>query len=291
MKKGGIIAIVFCAILLVPLWSEATYQSPGKPQGFVNDFAGLLTAESKNALEQKLTAFKNESSFEISVATISFLEGESIEMYSIQLAREWGIGQKGKNTGVLILIAPNDRQARIEVGYGLEGALTDAQASAIVRNIMIPVFAKGNYEKGIIDGVDAVIGVVRGEINDSLMGNDKNNSILWNFFRGIGGQAIFVIFLVIISVLASTKSWWLGGVFGLVAGIIIGIFTGLLIGIIYTIVLTALGLLIDYVVSKRGGPGGRGGFWGGFGGGSMGGGGFGGFGGGSFGGGGASGRW
>ncbi|MEK7095571.1 MAG: TPM domain-containing protein, partial [Patescibacteria group bacterium] len=274
MKKGGIIAIVFCAILLFPLWSEAIYQSPGKPQGFVSDFAGLLTAESKNALEQKLTAFKNESSFEISVATISFLEGESIEIYSIQLAREWGIGQKGKNTGVLVLIAPNDRQARIEVGYGLEGALTDAQASAIVRNIMIPVFAKGNYEKGIIDGVDAVIGVVRGEIDSSLIGNDKSNSILWNFFRDIGGQAIFVIFLVIISVLASTKSWWLGGVFGLVAGIIIGIFTGLLIGIIYTIVLAALGLLIDYVVSKRGGggPGGRGGFWGGFGGGSMGGG-------------------
>ena len=288
-KSNPMKRAAFLASLIVLLCASAAhaYTSPGKPQGFVNDFSDIISADSQVRLEQQLSAFSNETTIQISVVTIPTLGDETIETYAVELFEEWGIGGKEKDNGALLLVAPNDREVRIEVGYGLEGVLTDAQSNGIIQKIIIPAFREANFEKGITDGALAIIEVTKSEADYSAVEETKPASALISFFQNYG----FVIFIFIASILGRTKSWWLGGVVGGVMGIIIGFMFGFLFtGILSIIVLTLLGLIIDFLFSKGGGHGG--GFWGGFGGGHGGsGGGFGGFGGGMSGGGGSSGRW
>ena len=267
------------------------YQSPGSPAGYVNDFAGMLTSETKTTLEETLTQFTKETSSEVSVVAITNLGGDSIENYANELFREWGIGTKNNNNGILLLISKDDRKLRIEVGYGLEGALPDATAHSIITNDITPLFKEGNYDSGVTVGVQKIIEATKGEYTAPV--TQKKNTFQF------GEVLLFILFFgfnILVSILAPSKSWWLGGVIGGVLGGIIGfIFWSLIGGVILGGVLLGLGLLIDFIVSKayqKGGPGtgGFGGFW--IGGGSSGrGGGFGGFSGGSSGGGGASGSW
>jgi uncharacterized protein len=310
--------LIVLAIATVPIVVMA-YTSPGKPTGFVNDFTNIINTQDKQAMEAKLQALKEKTSAEVSVVTVSSLENETIETYAVDLFQEWEIGVKGKDNGLLILVAPNNRQARIEVGYGLEGDITDLQAGRIVDNVMIPAFKAGDYSKGINGAVDAVVAVITNspEATQYLEGTESTNSsqnqplnsifssILTFLFRNI--FAVFLILFILFSILAKmlgkTKSWWLGGIIGIAIGIIIGLISGsILAGAFLTVILGVFGFIFDYIVSKNppksGGRGdffttflggGRGGFGGG---GSFGGhGGFGGFGGGMSGGGGASGRW
>ncbi len=283
MKRVGFLATL---IFILPFVIYG-YTSPGKPQGFVNDFAKILPNETVNSLNQNLTNFQKETTIEVAVVTVPTLDNESIEMYAVKLFEEWGIGDEEKDNGVLFLIAPNDREVRIEVGYGLEGVLTDAQSNGIIQKIVLPEFRNNNYESGIVEGTQAIIEVVKVEADYSQPETSEAGplSFLWNYG--------FIFFVVLSSILGRSKSWWLGGVFGAVAGIVIGIIYGFLFNGIFAIIgLTLFGLFIDYILSKGGG--GRGGPWiGGIGGGGggMGGGGFGGFSGGASGGGGASGRW
>lgn len=257
------------------------YTSPGKPAGFVNDFSNIISPQTQTALEEKLS----KSGLEIAVVTVGSLGDETIETYSVKLFEEWGIGDKKKDNGVLFLVASNERQVRIEVGYGLEGILTDAQSNGIIQKIVLPELRAGNLEAGIIKGADAVISVVKDEIDYSQVKEEK--SIVGSIFI-----FIWLIIAILINIFRRTKSWWLGGVVGGIGGIIIGFIFGFVFtGIISIVGLTLLGLLIDFLVSKGGGRGGPGGFFGGFGGGHGSGGGFGGFGGGMSGGGGSSGRW
>ncbi|HEX8661157.1 MAG TPA: TPM domain-containing protein, partial [Brevundimonas sp.] len=107
-------------------------------------------------LTRKLEALQAASSRQLVVATVADLEGYPIEDYGYQLGRAWGIGQAGKNNGVLLIIAPNERKVRIEVGYGLEGTLTDALSALIIQNDVLPSFKQGAYERGIEQGVDAI---------------------------------------------------------------------------------------------------------------------------------------
>lgn len=282
MKRVGFIATL---IFLLPFVIYG-YTSPGKPQGFVNDFASILSTQEKSSLELKLSDFKKQTSIEIAVVTIPTLGDETIETYAVKLFEEWGIGDKEKDNGTLFLIAPTERKVRIEVGYGLEGVLTDAQSYGIIQKIIIPEFKSGNMQAGILKGSDAIISVVKSEADYSAVDNNDTKS-----YSKIFEFAVF-IFFILISLLASTKSWWLGGVLGGIAGIIIGIFQGVVVGAIATIVLILLGLLIDYILSKFGGGKGGGFFPIFFGGGGHGGGSsFGGFGGGSSGGGGSSRSW
>ncbi len=286
MKRVGIISTL-CLLFFTPFLVSA-YQSPGKPQGFVSDFAGILSPGAKSSLESSLSSFQKETSLEIAVVTIPSLGDETIETYAVKLFEEWGIGDKEKDTGALLLVAPNERKVRIEVGYGLEGSLTDAQSNGIIQTIVLPAFRANDYEKGITEGARAMMEVVRGEGNYVPVDrtSDTQKGIFY-FIQHFG----FIILFIVISIFASTKSWWLGGILGAGTGIVIGFFSTIFIGVISTVVLTLVGLLVDYLASKGGGRGGRGGFWGGFGGGSFGGGGFGGFSGGSSGGGGSSGSW
>jgi uncharacterized protein len=204
-----------------------------------------------------------------------------------------GDWSKGKDNGVLVLVAKEDRKMRIEVGYGLEGDLTDAQSSWIIKDIMKPAFANNDFYGGLNGAVDKIIGATKGEVvpSDTAAATGGKKINLEFFF----GLAAF-IFMWLASILGRSKSWWLGGVLGGVAGVVIGLFKGFMFfGIISVAVLVPLGLLFDFIVSKNYHSAKSRGvvpWWiggGGFGGGSSGG--FGGFGGGSSGGGGASGDW
>lgn len=272
----------FALAFLIPAITFS-YTSPGKPNGFVNDFAGILKPETISLLNQKLERFSKDTGNEISVVTISKLEDETVETYAEKLFQEWGIGKAKEDNGLLLLVSLEDREMRIEVGYGLEPLITDIESGRIIREILVPAFQAKDYDGGIIRATETVIRLIGGE----KMASDSNfGSINWS---RIFPYAIFV-FIYLASILSRSKSWWAGGVIGGILGIIF------YSGIVFIVIYILLGLLFDFIVSRayskaitRGGvpP-----WW--IGGGGMGGGhsgGFGGFGGGMSGGGGASGRW
>ncbi len=125
--------------------------------GRVNDNAGIMSENAVIALEKTLKDFERKTTNQIAVLTIKSLEGENIEQYSIKVAETWKLGQKGKDNGVLLIVSPGDRRMRIEVGYGLEGTLTDLVSGRIISGEMAPSFKKNDYDKGITDGINAII--------------------------------------------------------------------------------------------------------------------------------------
>ena len=129
----------------------------------VTDLVGVLTPEQVNFLEEKLRKFEEETTNQIAVLIIPSLEGEDLEDFSMKVVEENKLGQKGRDNGVLFLIAIQDRKMRLEVGYGLEGALPDALCDQILRNIVRPKFRRGDYFNGINEGIDAVISATKGE--------------------------------------------------------------------------------------------------------------------------------
>lgn len=286
----GSLLLFFLVFSFVPL-SVSAYTSPGKPTGYVNDFAHIISPQNKADLEKVLSGFEKQSSSEVAVVTVNSLGDETVETYAVKLFEEWGIGKKDKDNGVLLLVAPNERKVRIEVGYGLEGALTDAISNNIIQNIITPSFKAGDYDAGIKNGTNAILQVIKGEYV-----NTGNNTSGDNPYGALVYLFAF-IFIWSIRIMARSKSWWLGGVLGAIAGIVIYFISGVFfIGIVSIIGLTILGLFIDFIVSRgytRGLNSGIFPWWigGGRGGGGFGGGGFGGFGGGGSGGGGASGSW
>lgn len=136
---------------------------PAPTTYWVNDFAGVLKPETKERLESKLRTFEKETTTQIVVAIFPSLEDESLEDFTVRLAESWKIGQKNNNNGALFAIFMKEHKARIEVGYGLEGALTDALSSRIIRNELAPDFKAGNYDAGVEKTVDAIMKAVRGE--------------------------------------------------------------------------------------------------------------------------------
>ena len=132
-------------------------------KGRVNDYANMLSPATVTSLEARLAEFEKSDSTQIVVLTIPSLQGEVLEEFSIRVAEKWKIGQKKLDNGVILLIAKEDRKLRIEVGYGLEGKLTDLRAGRIIDNIIKPSFKAGNYDKGVADGVDAIMQTVKGE--------------------------------------------------------------------------------------------------------------------------------
>jgi uncharacterized protein len=137
--------------------------NPRVLRNYVVDETGTLTNSQVNALSEKLRQVEEQTSNQIVVYMIPSLGGDALEDLSIRIAEKNKIGKKDRNNGVLLLIVKNDRKLRIEVGYGLEGALTDAASSSIIRNDIAPNFKRGNYYEGINAGVDAIIAVTKGE--------------------------------------------------------------------------------------------------------------------------------
>ncbi len=131
--------------------------------GRVVDSAQMIDPAVREQLTQQLQALEQTSGDQLVVVTVPDLQGVPIEDYGYQLGRQWGIGQKGKDNGALLIVSRDDRQLRIEVGYGLEGVLTDAQSWVIINQVILPKFKARNFSQGISDGVAAMIQVVGGE--------------------------------------------------------------------------------------------------------------------------------
>lgn len=266
---------VFVALLLtVFAVADANAQDAVKPAqaltGRVVDAAGIIDPTARQQLTQKLADFEAKSSDQVVVVTVPSLNGEDIETYSNRLFRAWALGQKQENNGILLVVAPNDRKVRIEVGYGLEGTMTDALSSVIINGTIIPAFRTGDYSGGVVQGVDGILSVLSGdaaELEARAKRNVQSSSddIDW----------VFVVFI----------TFWCLIFFG---GFGMAILTPIFGRKIGPGKYRWLGMVVDF--NSRGGSGGGGGFSGGGGGWSSGGGGFSG-GGGSSGGGGASGSW
>jgi uncharacterized protein len=296
-KTRIIISVFLFAVVFAGLSSSVSaLDVPPTPTDIpIVDTTGTLTQDQKNKLAESIAASRAKSSNEIAILIIPTIGNDSLEDYSIRVARDWGIGTKDKNNGVLLLIAKDDRKIRIEVGYGLEGALTDARSSQIIRNVISPDFRNEKYFEGISAGLNSIQLAIDNEYDASL---DKQNSSESIF-------DYFVFFYIVVfaggiwlsSILARSKSWWAGGAIGGVIGVVIGIISGLILtGLIATGILVALGLFLDKAVSanyaQRKAQNRSPSWWAGGGSsGGGGGGGFGGFGGGGFGGGGSSGGW
>ncbi|NLR65547.1 TPM domain-containing protein [Chitinophaga varians] len=227
------------------------------PPTLVNDFAGILLKDEDERLEQKLVAYDDSTSTQIAIVTLKSVGDYDVSQVALKILRDWGIGRKGKNNGILILVSMEDRKIRIETGYGMEGAVPDAVANEIIAQIIKPAFREGQYYQGLDKAVDAIIKAAAGEYK----GDPRQSK------PGISPGAIFLLILVIVIIISIISRGGGGGG-----------------GTTYN----RRGGWIWPVIGSMGGFGrGDGGGWSGGGGG----GGFGGFGGGSGGGGGASGSW
>lgn len=269
-----------------------------KPTGFVSDNAQMLTLQTRQNLESKISLFEASTTSEIAVVTINSLQGDTIENFAVKLFEDWKIGKSKQDNGVLFLISKDDRKMRIEVGYGLEGALPDAKASRILNQVVTPLFKEGKYDEGVSRAVDEIINSIKDEnYNISAVSSSKKGMSFdfWMFVIIMLSQGL----LFVVSVLSRSRSWWAGGVIGGILGGAFMLWFGftILFGGLITLGLIFFGLLFDYIVSKTYHnsvmSGGNIPWWigGGHGGGFGSSGSFGGFGGGSSGGGGASGNW
>lgn len=167
---------LFLFLTSFPLWAE--FQIPEQPEGYVTDRATMLSPETRQRLEAYLYEFEKQTSTQIAVATFPSFEDGSLEDISMRIAQKWKIGQKERNNGVLFLIFRDDRQMRIEVGYGLEGVLTDAVSSQIIRNQVTPYFREGQFENGILSGVQAIVSVTRGEYQATSAEGESGERLL-----------------------------------------------------------------------------------------------------------------
>ncbi len=251
---------------LVLLAGAAQAAAPKFPalSGRVVDEAHILSAPVVADLTTRLEALETKTSRQLVVVTVPDLQGYEIEEYGYQLGRAWGIGQKGVNNGLIFLVAPTERKVRIEVGYGLEGVVTDALSSVILQTQVLPKFKAGDMPGGVVAGTNALIDQLSADPSTAeqrIAQAAASRQTAQTSGESGGGIAVFVVFIVVVLVLRSL----MGGRPGRGGG---------------------LWWLLPIILS--GGGGGRGG--GGRGGGWGDGGGFGG-GGGSFGGGGSSGSW
>ncbi len=249
------------AAVLLALPAAATPAFPPLT-GRVTDAAGILPADTAATIDAQLADLEKTTATQLVVATVPDLQGLEIEEYGYQLGRAWGIGQKGQNNGALLIVAPNERKVRIEVGYGLEGVLTDALTSQIIRQAIIPHFKAGDMAGGVAAGSDALVKLLALPPGEQAAAAQAALAEQPRGRKGGGGFGTFIWLLIII------------------------------IWLIFTVARRRRGYGSGPVIVWGPGGGGWGsGGGGGWGGGDSGGGGWGGGGGGSFGGGGSSGSW
>jgi len=297
MKKLALLGVLLASVTAFAT-STFAYSSPGSPNGYINDFAQVLRPDTKQTLEAELTGFASTTSNQIAVVTVPNMGGDYIESYAVKLFADWKIGTKAKDNGVLLLLSIEEHKMRIEVGYGLEGALPDSVAQSILNNEMTPLLKVGDYDGAVTVGVHSIEQATKGEYTATA--TPVGNPFISFVENNIEGIIIFGFFVLqfFASILARSRSWWAGGIVGFLGGLGITWYLafGFLLMFEIATAFSLFGLLFDYIVSSGyekakansmpipwwvGGSGGRGGS----------GGGFGGFGGGGSGGGGASGSW
>lgn len=286
-----ILYLVSCILLPV----QAFALDVPKLQGHVNDYANMISPSTKAALEKELNSFEQTDSTQIVILTIPSLEGEVLDEFSIKAAETWKIGQKGKDNGIIITVAKQEKKIRVEVGRGLEGVLTDLAAGRIVDLVIKPKFKRGDFDGGFVAGVHSLIDATRGEFKADKNHLPKRKDNIQSFLTVLIFGGIVLLFIGSMSRIFGGVS----GAIGLPALVHLALTP---IGLIAFIILSAAGLLAGLFLPKLFSSGSHSGgsFWsgggyygsgsGGFGGGSDFGGGFS-SGGGGFGGGGASGDW
>jgi len=294
MKK----ACRFLILLLCCLPVTAYGLDVPRLQGYVNDYAGMISPSAKSKIEEGLRAFEQSDSTQIVILTISSLEGGNIEEFGIKVAETWKIGQQVKDNGILFIASKQDRKIRIEVGRGLEGKLTDLMAGRIIDRVIKPRFSKGDFDEGFIAGVSSMIDATRGEFKADRRPAQRGQ-------KGISPFLSIFLFFAIFMLILGSLSRVLGGVIGAIGlptlAYLMVSAASIPIFILLTIFGFGAGFFLPHLFSlggsRRDGSSRQhgGGFFSGSGTGGFfsGGGGFGGFsgGGGSFGGGGASGDW
>jgi uncharacterized protein len=174
-------AISVAAALALALWVmiQAAIALEVPPlRARVNDYAGMLSQGTVRQLDLLLEDFEQRESTQIVVLTVPSLQGDGLEDFSMRVAEQWKVGHKGLDNGAILLVSRADRKVRIEVGYGLEGRLTDLKAGRIIRGIIVPEFKAGRFDQGVVNGVQAMMDVVRGEFK----AEDKKDS------RGLGSR-------------------------------------------------------------------------------------------------------
>jgi uncharacterized protein len=301
-STGRTLLAAFCCAFITLLFFGGAATADGREvpdyQGYVNDYALMMSPEVRAKLESALQSFDLSDSTQVAILTVDSLDGDPLEDFSIRVVDQWKIGQQGKDNGVLFLAVKNDRKMRIEVGRGLEHVLTDLAAGRIIDSVVAPRFKAGRFDEGFEAGALAIIQTTRGEYTPEAGGRTG---------QGEGQPPLlfkYLFFVLAFIAFLGSSSKALGAAAG---GVLVPLmfFMGLPAGavgwpiLLMLIPLGALaGLLLPLLLSGmmthgRGGGyytggGGFGGSGGGFG---SSGGGFGGFGGGGFGGGGASGGW
>ncbi len=202
MRKLRIILV--STLLLFYSASFALRASALKPAGLVNDYTNTLSEQEASSLESLASDIEKETAAEIGVAVIRSLEGRNIEEYANEIFNNWGIGKKDKDNGVLILVSINDRQMRIETGYGIEPVLPDAACGRIIRNVMAPRFRENDFYGGIYGAVTAIGQRIKGEVPVDTAGNEPGNRqilfflLIWNGFLALFSFSLFHTLGVII---------------------------------------------------------------------------------------------
>ncbi len=264
--------------------------------GYVVDQAGMLSPAARRTLTERLQQLDSSDSTQIAILTMPDAEGQTIEMYAVEVFEKWQLGQEGKDNGILIVVLRDARELRIEVGYGLEGVITDLLAGRIVDNIMVPALRDGDTDRAFIEAVDALVLAARGEYTaDDIPARGQESSEGGQWFMGL----LFLFFMVVAGLgrISRVLGMLSGGILMGLAGLILGSGAGLVGAVVIGGFMFVIGLVIGLFLSSRTGMfvaaavghsmlrGAARGSGGGFGGGFSGG------GGGSSGGGGASGRW
>ena len=290
-SSARLAAWLLSLLLLIGAGLGAAADQPAVPRlaARVTDLTGTLTVEQKGSLETKLAAFERAKGSQIAVLIVPTVQPETVEQYALHVVESWQLGRRGVDDGALLLVARDDRKMRIEVGYGLEGALNDATAKRIISEIIGPRFTQGDFYGGIDAGVDAMVKVIGGEALPPPSANASQSAATADGFETVL-LAGFVLVFVVGGVLRAIFGRFIAaGLVGVAGGVIASfLISSMLVAALLGIVAAVVSLLLG----MRGGAGWSSGgiSWGGGRGGGRSGGGFSG-GGGSFGGGGASGGW
>ena len=198
LQRGALPGLLLAVALFAAIAALAAVTFPPL-SGRVVDQANIVPADKRTAIETKLADLESKSGIQLVVATVSSLQGEEIEPYANELFRTWKLGEKDKNNGVLLLVAPNEKRVRIEVGYGLEGTLTDALSKVIITNAIAPRFKAGDFGDGVTRGVDDIITVLTTDSSEwqkrpSLrVDSDPPNAGDWIFLVVVFGVIVLLV--------------------------------------------------------------------------------------------------
>ncbi len=219
-----------------------------EPTGYVSDLEGIIDDGEEQELEKKLSDFAQETGNEIVILTVNDFRGTYLEDFAVSVYDQWKINENG----VLIIISAEQRKSRIEVGYGLEPILTDAETGRLQDNYMIPNFREGDYTAGVVQVSDVIIKRVSGEIDSIPQEVSQEGSLGLTWMKNLAVW-ILIIGFAFLQWLGSTKSWWLGGVLGVGAGLLIGLLFFRWWGVvIFPVGLGIFGLILDFILSKIG---------------------------------------